>query len=42
MASEEKNTAQINQRAELLDGARIADDIKREVAVEIRAALAQS
>ena len=35
MASEEKSTAQISQRAELLDGARIADDIKREVAAEI-------
>lgn len=35
MTSEEKSTAQIGQRAELLEGARIADDIKREVAAEI-------
>lgn len=35
MPSEEKSTAQISQRAELLEGARIADDIKREVAAEI-------
>ena len=35
MASQEKSTAQISQRAELLDGARIANDIKREVAAEI-------
>ncbi|MGI8898117.1 MAG: bifunctional 5,10-methylenetetrahydrofolate dehydrogenase/5,10-methenyltetrahydrofolate cyclohydrolase [Pyrinomonadaceae bacterium] len=35
MASEEKSTAQISQRAKLLEGARIADDIKREVASEI-------
>jgi methylenetetrahydrofolate dehydrogenase (NADP+)/methenyltetrahydrofolate cyclohydrolase len=35
MACEGKSTAQINQRAELLEGAPIADDIKREVAAEI-------
>jgi len=35
MAPQEKSTAQISQRAELLDGARIANDIKREVAAEI-------
>ncbi|MDQ3667223.1 MAG: bifunctional 5,10-methylenetetrahydrofolate dehydrogenase/5,10-methenyltetrahydrofolate cyclohydrolase [Acidobacteriota bacterium] len=35
MASEEKSTAQISQRAELLEGVRIAEDIKREVAAEI-------
>ncbi|MFN2511269.1 MAG: bifunctional 5,10-methylenetetrahydrofolate dehydrogenase/5,10-methenyltetrahydrofolate cyclohydrolase [Pyrinomonadaceae bacterium] len=35
MASEQKSTAQINQRAELLEGAPVADDIKREVAAEI-------
>lgn len=35
MASEQKNTAQISQRAELLEGAPIADQIKREVAAEI-------
>ena len=35
MASEEKSTAQISRRAELLEGARVATDIKREVAVEI-------
>jgi methylenetetrahydrofolate dehydrogenase (NADP+)/methenyltetrahydrofolate cyclohydrolase len=36
VTSEGKNTAQIGQRAELLEGARIADDIKREVAAEIK------
>lgn len=36
MTTEEKNTAQLSHRAELLVGARIADDIKREVAVEVR------
>jgi methylenetetrahydrofolate dehydrogenase (NADP+) / methenyltetrahydrofolate cyclohydrolase len=36
MASEEKSTTQISQRAKLLEGARIADDIKREVAAEIK------
>ncbi len=35
MASEEKSTAQISRRAELLDGARIANEIKREVTAEI-------
>lgn len=35
MASEEKSTTQLRPRAELLEGGRIADDIKREVAVEI-------
>jgi methylenetetrahydrofolate dehydrogenase (NADP+)/methenyltetrahydrofolate cyclohydrolase len=35
MASEEKSTAQITQRAELLEGGPIAEDIKREVASEI-------
>lgn len=35
MASEEKSTAQINRHAELLEGTRVADDIKREVAGEI-------
>ncbi len=34
--AEEKSTTQISHRAELLEGARIADDIKREVAVEIK------
>lgn len=36
MASEEKGTARINHRAQLLEGAPIADDIKREVAAEIK------
>jgi methylenetetrahydrofolate dehydrogenase (NADP+)/methenyltetrahydrofolate cyclohydrolase len=36
MASEEKSTAQISRRAKLLEGARIAVDIKREVADEIK------
>jgi methylenetetrahydrofolate dehydrogenase (NADP+)/methenyltetrahydrofolate cyclohydrolase len=35
MASEEKSTEQISQRAELLQGTRIAGDIKREVAADI-------
>ena len=35
MASDQKSIAQIGQRAELLDGAPIADQIKREVASEI-------
>jgi len=35
MSSEDKNTAQISRRAEMLNGARIADEIKREVAAEI-------
>lgn len=35
MTSEVKHTAQISQRAELLEGAPIANDIKREVAAEI-------
>lgn len=35
MASEQKNTAQVHQRAELLEGAPLADEIKREVAAEI-------
>jgi len=35
MATEEKSRTHISQRAELLEGARIADDIKREVAAEI-------
>lgn len=35
MASEEKNTSTISGRAKLLDGALIADEIKREVAAEI-------
>ena len=35
MAPEEKSTAQTSQRAELLEGTRISDDIKREVATEI-------
>ncbi|HYN24336.1 MAG TPA: bifunctional 5,10-methylenetetrahydrofolate dehydrogenase/5,10-methenyltetrahydrofolate cyclohydrolase [Pyrinomonadaceae bacterium] len=34
--AEEKSTTQISHRAELLEGARIADDIKRDVAVEIK------
>ena len=41
MASEEKSTAQISRRAELLEGARIADEIKREVAAEIEQRLAE-
>lgn len=36
MPSQDKSTAQISHRAELMDGARIADDIKREVALEIK------
>lgn len=36
MTSEEKGTAQIHHRAELLEGAPIADEIKRQVAAEIR------
>jgi methylenetetrahydrofolate dehydrogenase (NADP+)/methenyltetrahydrofolate cyclohydrolase len=36
MTSEQKSTDQINQRAELLEGAPIADAIKREVAGEIQ------
>ncbi|CAN5811450.1 bifunctional methylenetetrahydrofolate dehydrogenase/methenyltetrahydrofolate cyclohydrolase FolD [soil metagenome] len=36
MAFEQKITAQINQRAELLEGAGIADNIKLKVAAEIR------
>src|SRR5688572_8439376 len=35
MASDQKSIAQIGRRAELLDGAPIADQIKREVASEI-------
>jgi len=35
MSSEDKNTAQISRRAEMLNGARIAGEIKREVAAEI-------
>ncbi len=35
MTFKEKTTAQISHRAALLEGARIADDIKREVAAEI-------
>ena len=35
MTAEEKSTAQISRRAELLEGAPIANDIKQEVAAEI-------
>ena len=35
MVSEEKSTAQIGRRSELLEGARVANDLKREVAAEI-------
>ncbi|MCM3902041.1 MAG: bifunctional 5,10-methylenetetrahydrofolate dehydrogenase/5,10-methenyltetrahydrofolate cyclohydrolase [Pyrinomonadaceae bacterium] len=35
MSSEEKSTVQISQRAELLECARVANEIKREVAAEI-------
>ena len=35
MASEEQSAARVSQRAAPLDGARIADEIKREVAAEI-------